>query len=150
MQLSKFTDYSLRLLMFLVAHQGRWVSTAEISTAFDISFHHVAKVAQSLVRLGWTESVRGRSGGLRLVVDPSTVSVGDLVRHLEDLRWVECFDPASGNCVLHGNCVLEKSLHRAQQAFLTELDQTSLADLVAGSTTTALHQIGSSASAAEP
>lgn len=130
MQLTIYTDYALRTLMYLAVHGARPVPVPEIAAAYGISAHHVAKVAKHLVHGGYVRSHRGRSGGLELAMAPAKVSVGDVVRFSEPtLDLLECFDRATSTCPLTGGCRLERKLHDARAAFLAVLDRTTLAEL---------------------
>jgi Rrf2 family nitric oxide-sensitive transcriptional repressor len=131
MHLTQFSDYALRVALYLGCHPGVPVSVAEISRAYGISRHHLVKVVQSLTALGVVESRRGRGGGMRLSMHPSEIKLGWLIRRTEpDLSLVECFDPAANTCPIAPACGLKGALHRAQQAFLDVLDEYSLARLL--------------------
>jgi Rrf2 family nitric oxide-sensitive transcriptional repressor len=129
--LTKFSDYSLRLLLYLALHEARTVSIAEVSRAYGVSPHILVKVAQLLINQGLVASVRGRSGGLRLNKPPADINVGALIRSTET-TWdlVECFDPASNTCPIEPACGLKGALKRAQRAFLGALDEHTLADFL--------------------
>lgn len=130
MRLSFQTDYALRMLMFLAAKDGHH-SIAAIASAYGISKNHLMKVAQRLTAEGFVESVRGRSGGLRLARPPAMLNVGAVVRIMENTAaFVECFDPAANTCVVTPACGLRHALAGALEAFARHLDQFSLADLV--------------------
>ena len=129
MQLTLFSDYSLRVLLYLTMHGDRRVTLAEVSTAYGISQHHLVKVVQRLVEEGLVESTRGRGGGLRLARSPSEINVGHVVRATEPhLNLVECFDAERNTCPIDRACGLKQVLLRAQGAFLNELEQHTLAD----------------------
>jgi Rrf2 family transcriptional regulator, nitric oxide-sensitive transcriptional repressor len=129
MQLTLFSDYSLRVLLYLTMHGDRRVTLAEISSAYGISQHHLVKVVQRLVEEGWIESTRGRGGGLRLARPPGEINVGHVVRVTEPhLNLVECFDTQTNTCPIDRACGLKQVLLRAQAAFLNELEQHTLAD----------------------
>jgi len=133
MQLTKWTDYSLRVLMYCAANEGRAtpVTVAEIVQAHGISRSHVMKVVMSLAALGYIATTRGRGGGLRLLAPAAATRVGDVVRHTEtDFTLLECFDPVLNTCRLAGNCRLECVLHEAMARFLEVLDRVTLADLM--------------------
>lgn len=130
MRLSVHTDYALRTLMFLAAKGGQH-SIADIARAYGISKNHLMKVAQRLTAEGFVESVRGRSGGLKLARPAHALNVGTIVRIMEDTgTFVECFDPATNACVVTPACGLRHSLAGALEAFIRHLDQFSVADLV--------------------
>ncbi len=132
MQLSRFSDYALRTLMYLACHPDRLVSIQEIASAHAISPHHLAKAAQALTRRGWVEAQRGRSGGLRMAIEPRRLTIGRVVREIEpSLAIVECFDPDKDQCRISGACRLRGALERAKEAFLRELDDVALEDLTA-------------------
>jgi len=131
MQLTLFSDYSLRVLLYLAAHGERVVALPEISKAYGISQNHLIKVMQRLVAEGVVESVRGRSGGVRLARKPCDINVGALVRLTEPhFDLVECFDARTNTCPIDAACGLKGALLRARAAFLGELDRYTLADFV--------------------
>lgn len=131
MTLTKFSDYSLRLLIYLGLHRDRLVPVSEVSRAYQVSPHIMVKVVQLLVEQGLVASVRGRNGGLRLDKPPQEINVGRLVRRTEP-SWnlVECFDPVANTCPIDGACGLKGALKRAQHAFLDVLDDHTLADFL--------------------
>jgi Rrf2 family transcriptional regulator, nitric oxide-sensitive transcriptional repressor len=127
MQLTLFSDYSLRILLYLTVHRERRVALPEISAAYGISQNHLVKVVQRLIELGLIEGVRGRGGGLHLAREPSDINVGAVVRLTEPhMNLVECFDGQTNTCPIDPACGLKKALVRAQEAFLKELDQHTL------------------------
>ena len=124
MHLTQFSDYSLRLVIYLACHPEQLVSADEVSRAYGISRHHLVKVAQTLTELGVVEAYRGRGGGMRLAKSPSEINVGWLVRQTEPhFNLVECFDPATNTCPIAPACGLKGALLRAQRAFLSVLDE---------------------------
>lgn len=131
MHLTQFSDYSLRLAIYLACHSEKLVSVDEISRAFGISRHHLVKVVQTLTELGVVEAHRGRGGGMRLAMLPSEIKIGWIIRQCEPhLNLVECFDPETNTCPIAPACGLKGVLHRAQEAFLGVLDACSLEQLL--------------------
>jgi Rrf2 family transcriptional regulator, nitric oxide-sensitive transcriptional repressor len=129
MRLTAFTDYGLRALMRLAGDPSRVFTAEEIASEFAISRNHLTKIIRDLAAAGFVDTHRGAKGGFVLAKPPGRISVGDVVRHLE-ARYaiVECFRPGGGACVLTPGCRLKSCLKRAADAFLAELDQTSLAE----------------------
>lgn len=131
MNLTRHTDYGLRVLMVLAtaARQGRGrMPTAEISEHFGISLNHLQKVVQHLHKGGYVRTLRGRGGGLSLAVEPAQISIAAVVKHLEPtMHVVECFGGAG--CALLPGCALKPALAGAQAAFLAHLDGISLEDI---------------------
>ncbi|WP_176593528.1 Rrf2 family transcriptional regulator [Sphingobium sp. EM0848] len=126
MKLTLFTDYSMRVLLYLAARPDRLSSIAEVAQAYDISQNHLMKVVNDLARAGYIESLRGRGGGIRLGRKPAEINLGELVRHTEGgFDLVDC-----GNCVIAPACRLTGVLKEALDAFLAVLDRYTLADLV--------------------
>ena len=133
MKLTSWTDYSLRVLMYCAASQGRAqpVTITEIAQAHQISRSHLTKVVVELSNQGLLATTRGRGGGLRLLKPAKDIALGDVVRQTEtDFTMVECFDPAHNDCRLTGHCRLKGVLDQALQSYLKVLDRVTLADLV--------------------
>jgi len=131
LKLTKFSDYSLRLLLYLAVHPERVVSVREVSRAYGVSPHIIVKAVQLLVEQGLIVSVRGRQGGLRLAKEPSEINVGAVVRSTEPtLDLVECFDLATNTCPIEPACGLKGVLTLAQRAFFGVLNEHTLADFV--------------------
>ncbi|MGA2795898.1 MAG: Rrf2 family transcriptional regulator [Roseiarcus sp.] len=129
MRLTAFTDYGLRTLMRLAGAQDRSFTTDEIATEFEISRNHLTKVVQDLAKAGYVRTQRGAGGGFRLSRSPQSITLGEIVRFLEQ-RYVlvECFRTDGGTCTLTPRCRLKSKLAAAREAFLKELDATTLAD----------------------
>lgn len=130
MQLTRHTDYGLRMLMYLALGRPETATVGQIADALHLSSHHLMKVAQELRRQEVLVAHRGRSGGLELARSPEDISLGQIVRGLESLNLVECFDAESNQCVLTPACSLQEALGEAVEAFLAVLDRYTLADLV--------------------
>ena len=129
MHLTQFTDYSLRLTLYLACHPDRLVSVEEVGQSYGISRHHLVKVVQELTDLKVIESQRGRGGGMRLAIPPGEINVGWLIRRTEPhMDLVECFDMAANTCPIAPACGLKGALVRAQKAFLAVLDEYTLDD----------------------
>jgi len=130
-QLTRFSDYSLRVLLYLATHQDRLVSIQEVSRAYGVSHHHLVKVVQRLLEKELIASTRGRGGGLRLNRPPAAINIGALVRATEPhFDLVECFDRATNTCPIDSACGLKGVLRNAQAAFLKVLDDRTLADFL--------------------
>ena len=129
MQLTKHTDYALRVLIWLT-HRDR-ATIAEIAGAHGISENHLMKIVHGLAKNGYVETVRGKGGGLKLAKAPGEISIGEVVRATEETLYVvECLaDDYAGDCRLNAACTLKSVLRDAQNAFLKTLDGYSLQDL---------------------
>ncbi|MCB4771334.1 Rrf2 family transcriptional regulator [Ancylobacter sp. Lp-2] len=126
MRLTRYTDYAMRVLLYLASRPEELCSIAEISRAYAISQNHLMKVVNDLVNAGYLHSVRGRSGGIRLARPAADINVGALVRHTEeDFDLVGC-----SSCIIAPACGLTCVLDEALQAFLGTLDRYSLADVL--------------------
>lgn len=131
MHLTQYTDYALRLLVYLATHPDETPSVGKVSAAFGVSEHHMAAIAKRLVVEGVLAAKRGRGGGVRLAKAPEELRLGALVRMLErSMNLVECFDRETNTCPIAGACMLEHALHDARTAFFASLDAHTLADVV--------------------
>jgi Rrf2 family transcriptional regulator, nitric oxide-sensitive transcriptional repressor len=126
MRLTTFTDYTLRVLMYLALHPDRFVTIAEIASAYGVSANHLMKVVQHLGSSGEVLTLRGPRGGLRLARAAEKIRLGDVVRGTEpDMALAPC-----SACVIHPACVLPGVFDRALAAFMAVLDGSTLADLI--------------------
>jgi Rrf2 family transcriptional regulator, nitric oxide-sensitive transcriptional repressor len=131
MRLTVYTDYALRMLMYLALKDDGLATIEEVAQSYGISKNHLMKVAHQLGLAGYIETVRGRRGGLRLAKPAKAIRLGDVVRHTEpDMAIVMCFEPINADCAVLPYCVLRKALERARAAFLEALDNYALSDLV--------------------
>ncbi len=131
MRLTTFSDYTLRVLVYLGVNDKQLATIADIAAAYRISENHLMKVVHYLGQCGYVETVRGKGGGMRLARAPEDINVGTLVRETEEnLNLVECFDRKSSACVIGPACVLRGVLAAALDAFLASLDRYTLADLL--------------------
>lgn len=126
MRLTRYTDYSLRVLIHLALHDERLCSIGEIARAYDVSHNHLMKVVNALARDGFVETVRGRAGGMRLARSADKISVGEVVRRTE-----EGFDLAEcSGCSLSPACGLTNVLAKGVQAMMAVFDAFTIADLL--------------------
>lgn len=132
MRLTDYTDYSLRVMLYLAVRGEGLATIQEISDAYGISKNHLMKVVQRLGELVWVDTVRGRNGGLRLFPHSTRLTVGEVVRATEnDFALVGCF--AEGEtaraCAIEPQCRLKGVLAAARAAFFAELDRHTLGEI---------------------
>jgi Rrf2 family nitric oxide-sensitive transcriptional repressor len=131
MRLTAYTDFSLRVLMYLALHPDRRPTIAEIAGRYGISKAHLMKVVYQLGLRGYVETIRGKGGGLTLARRLEDVTIGEIVRQTEpDMALVACFDPAAPVCVIAPACRLKGKLNEARAAFLKVLDDCTLAEVM--------------------
>lgn len=127
MQLTQFTDYSLRTLMYLAEHPDKLCTIGEIAQWYGVSKPHLVKVVHNLVKLGYIKSVQGKGGGISLNKPLSNINIGCIVRDTEpNFYMVECFNAQNNTCKITNHCQLKHVLHEATQSFLKILDQHTL------------------------
>jgi len=130
-QLTRFTDYSLRVLIHLANQPDKLATVAELAAEHDVSRHHLTRVVYQLGLRGYIETVRGKGGGFRLARAPAQIRIGDVVRDMEpSFELAECFRPDGSSCVLLPTCGLKGMLAEAGRVFLASLDRHTLADLI--------------------
>ena len=130
MHITRYTDYSLRVLIYLAMPGDQLATIQEIADSYDISKNHLMKVVHQLNKKGYIETVRGKKGGMRLRMAPSDLNVGILVRETEqDLSIVECFS-SKNTCRITPVCGLKSMFGEALNAFLEALDKYTLADII--------------------
>lgn len=129
MQLTAHSDYAFRTLIALACVAPEKLTASQISEGYEISLNHLLKVVQKLSALGFVATTRGQSGGIRLACDPSTLSLGAVLRGMEpELGVVACLRQGDVPCAIAPACGLKSILSEATQGFLAILDQHTLAD----------------------
>lgn len=128
MQLTLFTDYALRSLIFLATHSDRSSSVKEIAEHYGISRNHLVKVVHKMATLGLVVSSKGKGGGIRLAGDATATRLGDVVRKMEDMEIVVCFNQDTNTCRISGACRLKHILYEAINSFIQTLNKYTLAD----------------------
>ncbi len=131
MQLTIFTDYGLRSLMYLAAQPDKLCSVREIAEHYGISRNHLVKVVHRLAQLGYITSSKGKGGGIRLAHEPEALRLGDVVRTLEPhMNLVECFNLKTNTCTVVSGCTLKHFLADANKTFIDTLNEHTLNDTV--------------------
>ncbi len=134
MRLTLYTDYSLRVLIYLAGREDESVTITELADFYRISRNHLVKVVHNLGLKGYIQTSRGRNGGIRLSRPAKEIRLGEVVRSTEpDLDLLECFNPATDKCVISRSCSLKGILFNAQASFLEILDKYTLADIAKAS-----------------
>ncbi|MHB0973357.1 MAG: RrF2 family transcriptional regulator [Thiobacillus sp.] len=133
MRLTKFTDYSLRVVIYLARNPDGLATIADIARDYDIPSTHLMKVVHRLAQCGYIVTVRGKGGGMRLARSPDMINIGDLVRDTEDnMDIAECFSAEHQNCPMLPACALKSVLLEARKSFLATLDFYRLSDIMGG------------------
>lgn len=130
MQLTRFTDYSLRVMVYLGVKE-KPASVQEIAKSYSISRHHIVKVVHHLGKLGYVKTMRGKGGGVTLMSDPAKINIGALVDKVEPhFHIVGCFNPKCQACPIEPECNLKGALFEAQKHFRDTLARYTLADVL--------------------
>jgi Rrf2 family transcriptional regulator, nitric oxide-sensitive transcriptional repressor len=130
-QLTSYTDYAFRTLIALACAAPEKLTVGEISARYGISLNHLLKIVQRLAELGYVETTRGKSGGVRLLAEPSAIKLGSVVRGMEpELGVVPCLRTNEQTCVIAPACILKSILNEATAQFLHTLDEYSLAEIM--------------------
>jgi Rrf2 family nitric oxide-sensitive transcriptional repressor len=131
MRLTLYTDYSLRVLLYLAYKKDQIVTISELADFYKISRNHLVKVVHNLGLQGYIHTLRGKNGGLRLARPAEDIIIGHVVRSMEpDFDLLECFNSADDNCVITKTCSLKAVLFNARDTFLGVLDKFTVADAV--------------------
>lgn len=131
MHLTRYTDYSLRVLIYLGTRSDKLATISEIASYHAISRNHLMKVVHQLGTHGYIDTLRGKGGGIKLARPPENILVGDVVRSMEENMLIaECFDSGSSTCILAAGCQLKGALNEALRSFLATLDLYTLADMI--------------------
>jgi len=132
MQLTRYTDYALRVLIYLAHKEDELATISEISTAYGVSENHLMKIVHGLAKHGYITTLRGKGGGMRLARPPEEINLGEVVRSTEEtLHVVECLaEGYEGGCRLAPTCRLKGVLQEAHDAFFQHLDRYTVKDLI--------------------
>ena len=130
MQLTQFTDYSLRALIY-IALRKESCTIKDITDAYGISNNHMIKIIHNLAKIGLIKTIRGKNGGILMASPPETINLGQLIFQLEPhFDLVPCFNRTKANCCIEPVCRLKGVLHKAQAAFMGVLEHYTLADVL--------------------
>lgn len=128
MELLRYTDYTLRVLIYLALRPDRRATIGDIAADFHVSHNHLTKIVHRLANLGYVTTTRGKGGGMVLARDPHDISIGEVVRFTEpNLEVVECFSPT---CPIVAGCRLRDVLLEARDAFLAALDRHTIGSVI--------------------
>ena len=129
MRLTLYTDYSLRVLLYLAFKPDENVTITEIADFYKISRNHLVKVVHNLGIQEFIITSRGKNGGIRLARPPEKIQISDVVSKTEpDMDLLECFNPETDNCVASPTCRLKSMLFEGRSAFMAVLEKSTLAD----------------------
>ena len=127
MQLSKFSDYSFRALIYLAKHTDKLCTVEELATSLNTSEHHMKKVIHQLGKTEYITSIKGRGGGLKLGKNPSDINLGDVLKMTEDhMNLIECFNHSQSCPLLSSGCKLKCIASKALHQFIHEFSQYTL------------------------
>lgn len=130
MHITRYTDYSLRVLIYLAINKQQLTTINDIAVSYGISKNHLMKIVQQLNLQGYVLATRGKNGGIKLNHPAEQINIGKLVREIEDKnKLVECFGD-DNQCVITPSCQLKKVFAKAQENFFSTLDAYTLQDLV--------------------
>ncbi|MFN0136179.1 MAG: Rrf2 family transcriptional regulator [Phycisphaerae bacterium] len=131
MRLTLYSDYALRVLVYVGSAPTGSASIQQISRAYNVSRHHLTKVVNRLARIGLLTTTPGRGGGMKLAKSPADIRIGETIRQTEpNFHLVECLDDATNQCVITSACKLRGILSDGLRAFLDKLNEHTLADLL--------------------
>jgi len=131
MQLTSYTDYSLRALLYIGKYPDRLVTVSEITDHYSVSRNHMVKVVHNLGTHGFIQTVRGKSGGMRLAKNPEEINIADVVSLTEPhMNIQECFSRETNTCPMIDSCKLKGALYKARRAFMQVLEEQTLADML--------------------
>lgn len=129
MKLTLYTDYSLRVLLYLAYREGETATISELADFYNISRNHLVKVVHDLGKNGYITTTRGKGGGMKLARPPEEIKISEVVRKTEpDLDLLECFDPRTDQCAITKVCNLKSILFEARANFIGVLEKYTLAD----------------------
>ena len=130
MYLSKFTDYSFRILIYLDHNEGKLFTVDELANALNLSSHHIKKIIYKLAKNGYISSSKGRNGGIKLGISPKDINLGKLLELTEDnLNLVECLSN-NNTCNLNTSCKLKPVINNALNLFIAEFYKYTLYDIL--------------------
>ncbi|HJD61727.1 MAG TPA: Rrf2 family transcriptional regulator [Rickettsia endosymbiont of Columbicola hoogstraali] len=130
MQITSFTDYGLRSLIYLTYKQEKICSIKEIAEYYNISLNHLVKVIHKLVQLGYISSSKGKGGGIKIAFNPSSMKLGDIIEKLEpNMDIVECFNK-DNQCRINNSCQFKHFIKEASNAFIKTLNNYTLEDAI--------------------
>jgi len=135
MKLTTKSRYGTRMILDLAIYaRERPVPLGEIARRQNISLKYLEKLIRKLKQAGFVKSQRGPYGGHMLAKPPESITVGDLVRVLEDaVSITDCSmsdEPICGICNRAGDCLSRWVWVEASKALFERLDAITIATLL--------------------
>lgn len=131
MQLSKFTDYAFRVLIYLANNSDKLSTVEELAVELNASEHHIKKVVHKLAKTDFIISIKGRTGGLKLGLEPVEINLGDVLKLAEDnLNLIECFNKPESCPYMASGCKLKGISAGALNRFIDEFSKYTLKDIL--------------------
>jgi Rrf2 family nitric oxide-sensitive transcriptional repressor len=130
MQLTQYTDYSIRVLIHVGLTNEKLSTTQQISDRYAISRNHLMKVVYHLNLHGFLETVRGKNGGIRLGMPPEKINIGHVIRCTENTIALTACQSNENHCRISAGCILHNVLDDALATFFSVVDRYTLADLL--------------------
>jgi Rrf2 family protein len=129
-QISRQCDYAIRTIFELARIYPKMSSSKKISSKYKIPQPFLNKIIQELVKIGLFETVRGAHGGVRLCVPPDSITLKDVIEHVDGPIVInECL-MGIGLCFRQTDCPAHQVLLKARKAFLRELNTRTIAELI--------------------
>ncbi len=131
MQLSKFTDYTFRVLIYMATHQEELYTVEQLAAQLEVSEHHLKKVIHKLAKTEYLISIKGRSGGLKLGLPPEEINLGEVLKVTEDnLCIVECIKSEMNCNFMTQECKLKGIIKESLHQFIEVFSRYTLADIL--------------------
>lgn len=129
MKLNLKTDYCLRVLIYVQSNPGR-SKIQSIADEYGISKNHLSVAVNKLSEMGYIISTSGPNGGIEFNPSFANHTVSELIIKVEDFSLVECFNAETNTCTLSPHCKLKSMLKKATKAFINEMSNYKIKDLV--------------------
>ena len=129
LKITRKVEYALIALNHLQQqNDGDLCSAKEISKQYGIPQELLAKTLQKLARVEIIEAVQGSTGGYKLLVDPSTISMTHIFEILEGpVGIMDCY--FDSGCRQLNTCNIRSPINKINDTIRNVFNNITLADL---------------------
>jgi len=134
MNLSKTSQYALKILNYMVMHEGDIFTSQTLHNNLKIPFQYLRRLLTKLSNKGIIKGGKGRSGGYIIAKNYNKIFLSDIIRAAGEPEISDICIFGFDNCLLAEKCKIHDRWSKAREEIYNVLSNTSLSDLISKNT----------------